>query len=689
VSESKQELFSRDEFLRLANQAGFRLTEADLAELVRRKLLRGWEPRGARRPQAHFHRLHLFVLTRYFDAVRATRHPWGVVAPSLTLQEIAGKARECRELVNLLVEDGEEASDAGGEQDDAPAMSPDELKMLAEWAAALRERAEELNPFGPLVEFTALMSREALNELRGDGLLYVAFAQMADALEELAPREVVEPQESEPPESEQNVDDRQGQEVEPQPVEEQAVEVQSVEEQSVEEQSVEEREAERQPAEHSAEHSVEQLTTEMQPDVSWADDEVTEFDLSLAERASEDAEPSSEGDAEEKPDADGNEFSRDHSQATARTMDLQNRLARLRSDDEEAARSRGLTPDSSEAVGGDSAEDQSAEEESAEEETIEEESAPQVLVDEVSVEEVEEGDLIEAGEPEEASDPNDGLRARTERLNELRQTYLAEQRWEELAELYEDGLELFVDPTERQQVFLTLALLYEVKLKQLAPAFDRFMAAYGAGGGSQGEQKAFEGMQRLGRQAALQAKWVEFLESQLNDEELSVGGRADLQRHLALALHACGQVQRAFFTYTAFLAEARPEQVDERALDDLEKLASGVDVEALGDFYADLLGHSLPDEVFEPMALRAARHHADCGEVGLAMEYYERVLERLPDHEIAFHSLGQLYEDSARWVRLKGLYEARIKRKGESAGAALRSELERIEELMRAGANSD
>jgi len=757
VSETHQLLFSRAEFLDLAEQAGFRVSEEDLDELVRRNLLRPWEPRSSRAPQAHFHRLHLFVLASYFDAVRATRHPWGAVVPTVGLPEIAGLAKECRDLIGLLVE-----REAG---DDTDAVGPEFQELVTTWAQALGVRASQINPFGPLQGVIALLSEDARAQLRGDGLLYLTFAQLADAFQALASH---------------------GQSF-AQPVEASLAQAEEAPE-VVEAPEV--AEAQVSPAEVDVRETVEQaavlrdaVESEAEPElseVSWGEDEVTAFDDARSRRAlqQEDAVLDFEPQAESTPQVAEapHGFSSDYVEVTSRSESLQSRLARLRRQDE---------TEKSEVV----AQEVAAEEEIAQE-VVADEVVPQeaqveakgadeyvlnelVLDDELFDDELfddpaegarplteiasaeidaapepeepahlselddifdealgdadflddsqafDEAELVEQseqvediGEPEskperevepepqpeaEAPDADEQtveaahreLQARTDRLNQLRRTYLAEQRWEELVELYEDGLDLFVDPAERQRVFLTLALLYEVKLKQADLAFEQFAQAYELGGDAQGLAKAFEGMHRLGAQPPLQSRWSEFLEAQLGREELAGAERAELQRHHALVLHALGAGQRAFYTYTAFLADAHFEQLDERAFDDLERLAAGVDTDELGDIYADLLGNTLPDEAFERMALRAARHHADEGEVGLAMEYYERVLKRFPRHEVAFHSLGQLYEDAARWVPLKALYQARVELSGEGGSGALRSELERIERLMQAGATSN
>jgi tetratricopeptide (TPR) repeat protein len=343
------------------------------------------------------------------------------------------------------------------------------------------------------------------------------------------------------------------------------------------------------------------LADEDQTDQDQADEDQTDEDEQLTQTVEFDAdsepsieaeqpesEPENEVDETDETDDEdaSNPFSRKGSQVTSRTRDLQSRLDQLRSHDKEIARQRGQTPD-------------------------------------------EPSEAVAPGENQ--RDEPENLHERIEELNRLRERYLGEQRWEDLAQLYEEGIELFVEPVERQQVFLTLAMLYEVKLKRLDAAFEKFVAAYLEEGTQKAKDKAFEGLQRLGRQSALQVRYVGFL----------------------------------------------------------EKLADRVETDKLGDFYVELFEQSLPDPVFEPMAVQAAHHHVDCGEVGMAMEYYEQVLDRLPEHEIAFHSLAQLYEDAGRLTKLLELYRAKTKALGQAAPASLQSEIERIQVMAQAAVATD
>lgn len=341
-----------------------------------------------------------------------------------------------------------------------------------------------------------------------------------------------------------------------------------------------------------------------------------------------------EAESENAPGAsDDNEFAREESNVTSRTRDLRSRLDNLRHEDRKVARERGKSVDVDNPETGSEADDEEADE----------------------------------------------MADRIAELNRLREQYLAAQQWEKLTELYEDGISLFVEPQERQQVYMTLAMLYEVKLNEQDKALERFIDAYTEEDVSdESLSKALEGIRRVGRQKANRARLTEWLEEAVTEVE-DPARRAQLQREYALALHASGEGQRAFFTYTSYLADAPRDQITSEVLDDLEVVAEGVDADELTAFYRDLLGDGLSDEVYADVAMRAARHAADEGGNELAVELYEKLLDVQPDHEVAFHSLAHLYEDTERWLELYQLYQERVEQKGDDVGPALTSELERVE----------
>lgn len=181
-------------------------------------------------------------------------------------------------------------------------------------------------------------------------------------------------------------------------------------------------------------------------------------------------------------------------------------------------------------------------------------------------------------------------------LNRLREQYLAAQAWSQLVELYEDGIGLFVDSSERQQVYLVLGTLYEIKLKEKGRAMDSFIRAFGEVGNQAGADKALAGMRRLGPSPEVHDGYLANLEEQLAGE-LEDEDRRYLQRFHALALYGAGEYQRAFLLYASMLAENPDENVNPQSLGDLELLGSEVDVEEVLDFYHDILEQNVRPEI--------------------------------------------------------------------------------------------
>ncbi len=181
-------------------------------------------------------------------------------------------------------------------------------------------------------------------------------------------------------------------------------------------------------------------------------------------------------------------------------------------------------------------------------------------------------------------------------LNRLREQYLAARAWSQLVDLYEDGIGLFVDSNERQQVYLVLATLYEVKLGEKGRAMDAFIRAFSEVGTETGTSKALAGMMRLGPDPEVYQGYVTSLEEQLAGE-LEEEERRYLQRFHALALFGAGEYQRAFLLYASMLAEDPDAHVNPQSLDDLELLGAEVDVEEVLDFYHDILEQNVRPEV--------------------------------------------------------------------------------------------
>ena len=557
---------SSPQFQHLAAQCGLELSEVDFSQLSRRKLLAPFEAVGG------YTRLHLFVLAQYLEAVRPVRHPWGSRAAERTLDEVAELGRELEAIFEGLIE--------GRLGEDLLSRADKVFRDLERFLASC-------DPFGPLGDVIDLLNPDFVGRLRNQGRLYTelrgASRALAEALqggESKAEREpmtrpmfqldveaaarpapvddlrstqvIDEVMETSPGAREaidevlsaaSEVSDHSGHEDDddfgeatqilkaPNSFQEDDLRSTQVIEVSLDDIDVLEEDSEPSSASEVSDVS----------EVSEAD----EVDGELAEPSSDPILLTEEKSAPEVAAGPARAFRR-ASQPTERTRDLNERLARLRSDLSEA-----------------------------------EETPPPAVEDE---------DGAHAGE--ETTAPTDDLAARIAILNEQRERYIKEQAWEELAALYEDGIELFSAPNERQQVFLVLAMLYEVKLRQKEEAFDAFARAFAERRAEAGRAKALEGLQRLGRAASLHQRYVEWIQTQLSTP-LDDSEREGLQKELALALFSDRQYQKAFLCYASFLADDPERNINPGNLAQLSRLGEYVESEEVAAFYQDLLEQKL------------------------------------------------------------------------------------------------
>lgn len=558
------EALSSPQFQQLAAQCGLELSEVDFSQLSRRKLLAPFEAVGG------YTRLHLFVLAQYLEAVRPVRHPWGSRAAERTLDEVAELGRELEAIFEGLV---------------AGRLSEDLLSRADKVFRDLERFLAGCDPFGPLGEVIDLLNPGFVAKLRNQGRLYAelrgASRALADVLQGGERKEEREPMtrpmfqlDVEAAARPAPVDDLRSTQVIDEVMETSAGAREAIDEvlnaaSEVSEQSAAE------PFDDDDDDFGEATQILKAPSSFQEDDlrstQVIEVSLDDIDVLDEDSEPSSVSEASEADEQESElaEESSDPillteeksapeeapgparafrraSQLTERTRALNERLARLRSDLSEA-----------------------------------EETPPPAV-------EAEAGGEITA--------PGDDLAARIAILNEQRERYIKEQAWEELAALYEDGIELFGAPAERQQVFLVLAMLYEVKLRQKEQAFDAFARAFAERRAEAGRAKALEGLQRLGRAASLHQRYVEWIQTQLStplaDEE-----REGLQKELALALFSDHQYQKAFLCYASFLADDPERNINPGNLAQLSRLGEYVEGEEVAAFYQDLLEQELSNPV--------------------------------------------------------------------------------------------
>lgn len=193
-------------------------------------------------------------------------------------------------------------------------------------------------------------------------------------------------------------------------------------------------------------------------------------------------------------------------------------------------------------------------------------------------------------------------------LNEKRRKFLDQKAWGDLVELYEEGIDLFSDPGQRQEIFLVLASIYEVKLRQKEDAFKAFAKAWDEGRDSTGAQKALEGIQRLGKSSGLHDRYLQWLEDQL-DDDVGYRVRVRLQKELARGLFADQRLEDAFESYASFLMEKPNEYITAETLEQLERFGRSVDPAHLASFF-DRLSDSRLDEATRQLVDDAA---ADAG----------------------------------------------------------------------------
>lgn len=632
-----------DDFVELAESCGLEMSRDVLDQLERRKLL---VPASLDGSDA-WTLAHLYQVALYFDSVTQIRHPWTSISGGLTVKEVSKRARNLAKLIERAAEDPSSVAE------DATELSDN----VGEFAATR-------NPLGGLADVLDLSSRRTRELLSGAGRLFAELQRIQRAAASLADAsagvEATPPPASSAKPTAETTSGATDTKSEGSSTEKTERGTTTSERPSRAADTVKTKQASRSDAtdstsakpatnpstpepESTASPAEQSEASEAVDDSEASDDEdenvfafndatevMDEDELSSMSDAARDAAEETDGDEE-------NGFAREGSNVTSRTRDLRSRLDNLRHEDKKVARKRGK-----------------------------------------DVEPGDDGD----DERDEDEGRSDEMAERIAELNKLREKYLAAQQWEKLTDLYEDGISLFVDPQERQKVYLTLAMLYEVKLGELGKALERFIDAYmEEDGGAESRAKALDGVRRVGRQKANRSRLVEWLEEAVSEVD-EPARRAELQREYALALDLSGEGQRAFYTYSSYLADAPRDQITSDVLDNLEQLGAGLDGQELTDVYRDLLGSDLSDDVYADVAMRAARHAADEGDNETAVELYEDLLDAQPEHEVAFHSLAHLYEDTERWLELFQLYEERVAQKGGDAGPALTSELERTEEQL-------
>ncbi|MFU8805124.1 MAG: hypothetical protein ACNA8W_15020 [Bradymonadaceae bacterium] len=558
---------SRGEFVKLANACGFVISPVDLLQLNRRKFL---EPLPSSGESESYCDLHLYALAQYFDSVRPVRHPWATVAPERTLDEVGQLGRRIGGLVQLLSK-GEE-------------LGEEERHDVADLVLEMERYLNGIDPFGPIAEVIDVLREDVVRELRGTGRLYVelhrtarALAAIVEGVDEAVGLDA--PSLGEEFSAARESLEEDGKDLRSTQIMETSV---SRDEPSLPEESV--------PEELSVASEASEAVGPL-PEIEISEAEISEaFNtggpvteasdapevLQVPEKASEVSEVSEVSEAEVLPDesvaltvqmgldeetsdplvlldeaissAPAGQFERVNSEVTTQNEVLLKRLHELSQHDEAVATVRDNVGE----------------------------------------------------EPEDRRD----LGEKIAELNRLRESYLKAQAWQELVDLYENGIDLFTEAAERQQVLLVLGMLYETKLKREETGFHAFIKAYELEGTAGSRLKAWDGICRLGRTVGLQPSFVTWLEDRL-EKDLGPEERRRVQREYALGLYARGEGQRAFFLYASMLADDPDGTIQPAALAELDELAVGVAAEEVDNFYRDILEQDLDPRVRSLIERRA------------------------------------------------------------------------------------
>jgi tetratricopeptide (TPR) repeat protein len=554
------------EFVKLANACGFGLTAVDLVQLGRRKFLEPIEIDGEER----YVGLHLYVLAQYFEVVRPVRHPWATVAPERTLDQIGQLGRSVGPLAQALV-----GSHGLGE-----AQREQATNLLIE----MERYINEIDPFGPIAALVDLMRGDVIERLRGSGRLYAeiraAGRDLADLVESRLVPEVVSAgpvtMEVAADANEPIEDLRSTQVIETTTADLRIENVRATSEITLDAReivaeavNIDEPETgdpvgpvaesgapapSSDPFEFVDELVDDQVALESGSFTSEPMDDVLGIEDEFDTRATQVLPPAVRQDSaleeessepimlldDEVSSANAEQFHRNNSEVTSRNEHLARRLHQLRQHDEAVATVR---------------EKVQAQEHSAEE-----------LVDKIAD------------------------------LNRLREAYLKDQAWQELADLYENGIGLFVDPTERQQVYRVLATLYESKLGRTDLAMGALERSFLLEANPSATREAWDGLRRLGSGVGQRDVFATRLESLLA-QDLSADRRQLVQRTFAMLEHDRGESLRAFMLYTSLVLND-PSVLDDAAVrNELEELLEVADDASRQEFFDDLLRDELSEDV--------------------------------------------------------------------------------------------
>lgn len=260
--------------------------------------------------------------------------------------------------------------------------------------------------------------------------------------------------------------------------------------------------------------------------------------------------------------------------------------------------------------------------------------------------------------------PPASMAQKIQQLNQKREAYMREQNWDGLIRLYEEGIELF-ESQERQQVHLTLAKLYELKLGNSELAFENMTRAFELGGPRALREKILEAMRRSKGGGSAYASW---LESSLQRSDVAGDSQELLQVAWAKLLKSTDP-QRAFFSFASYIADRPSERTTPELLAIFDSLGEGVGDQDVDDFYEDMLEQVEHGDGVARLASHVGMRALDAGNNTLAMHALARAYRSDPSREQLYHILTHLYEEEGAWAALSHVHALRLAHEPEQAEA--------------------
>lgn len=697
-----------DEFIRLASQAGLEVSREDLEQLERRRLIQPYE-------SGSLGRLHLYLLAVYFEAIRVHRHPWSMKPSERTLDEVKAISTAVSNVMQVL---------------DKPEVSNGAADSVAQLGLEIERFLATIDPFGPLAELIDIVRADVLQRLRGTGRLYAELrataSALADTTERFAPAAEVEtphtlevPEENEdvrttkemeaadlavteaPPADVEDAEESEGEESEPQ--EELAAEASEPEEIAAEQSEPEDDQPEdSQPEVIAADESEpeEIAAEEGEPEASEPEDfDAPDTDLRVVSDDEEVAAPQAEPTAEveipdevaaaDEPSAEAAEESAPRETPAAVPEAEEPEAEEPRAEESEAEEPPPAIDDEDSRTTQETEKTERDSEDRKNPFSREESSTgrTKALLDRLEAIKAQRGDEDEPSEDgaaqgaapaaESPSKDTRNLQEKVNELNQLREQLIRAQDWGGLVALYEGRIDLFEDPPDRQQVFLTLATLYELKLEDQENAFRCFHEAFSIPVEA-GQKKTLDSLRKIGIRPDVVENWVTWLKEHLESCPPSL--RQAMQRDLGKAQAAAGHPQRAFLGFAAYLSESPDDRIDAGALDFLDELSLGVDDEELGNFYDGILENDTTPATRFIVALRAGMFFLGRNEPHHALRCFRQAFDADPTSDIAFGNLSRLYEKEENWGDLRSLIARKLTTAEGEEAERLRRELGRVVE---------